>query len=160
MTKQKNKHIRKSITPTKRAKRGQCLARPTWEELSPGTHNAVVAVIAGWEKGPRQDVKLWFINGAYSCWHKESEEDNWQDCPPSFTSDLNAMHEAEKTLPDAFYRRRYYQLLDAISGDQWNTIVATAEQRAEAFYMVMTRDWTADDFVHAMEQAHVVIKDV
>jgi len=58
---------------------------------------------------------------------------------PDYLCDLNAMHEAENTILDAiaFVRRRYYQNLDAITGDQWNTIVATAAQRAEAFCLTL-----------------------
>ena len=59
----------------------------------------------------------------------------WSEKPdfPDYLHDLNAMHKAEKIISDVFVRRRYYQHLDAITGDQWNTIVATAAQRAEAF---------------------------
>lgn len=153
--------IFQAVTPTTASfSRSRCLDRPGWKDLPSCMHNTVVAVVAGWEKGPARAGKPIFFMMAYSCWHRKTERDNWQDGPPAFTSDLNAMHEAEKTLPDAFHRRRYYQLLDVITGDQWSTIVATAEQRAEAFYMVMTKYWTAGDFVRAMEQAHVVIKGV
>jgi hypothetical protein len=58
---------------------------------------------------------------------------------PDYLNDLNAMHEAENTILGAiaFVRRRYYQNLDAITGDPWNTIVATAAQRAEAFALTL-----------------------
>ena len=56
---------------------------------------------------------------------------------PDYLNDLNAMHEAEMVIPDAFVRRRYYQVLDKITGDQWNTIVATAAQRAEALVLTL-----------------------
>ena len=59
---------------------------------------------------------------------------------PDYLNDLNAMHEAEKTLwkqgtsdYDPLARRRYYHTLDQLTGDQWDTITATATQRAEAF---------------------------
>lgn len=59
----------------------------------------------------------------------------WQNVGsfPDYLNDLNACHEMEKLLVDAFERRKYYQTLDEITGDQWATIVATAAQRCEAF---------------------------
>lgn len=60
---------------------------------------------------------------------------------PDYEEDLNAMHEAERVMwgelgtsdYDPVIRREYYRTLDAITGDQWETITATAAQRAEAF---------------------------
>ena len=59
----------------------------------------------------------------------------WQNVGsfPDYLNDLNACHEMEKSLADTFQRRNYYQTLDEITGDQWNTIGATATQRCEAF---------------------------
>ena len=64
----------------------------------------------------------------------------WIDVP-EYATDLNVMHEAEKIIDDPFVRRRYYQALDEITGNQWNTIVATAKQRATAFIRAMEENY-------------------
>ena len=64
---------------------------------------------------------------------------------PNYCRDLNACHEAEMRLflqgegeaGDPYVRRRYLHALDAITGDQWNTVSATARQRAEALVRVI-----------------------
>jgi len=94
-----------------------------------------VAELDGWEgrlvtvSGSKKPILLWF-NSKRNAANRES--------PPDYTHDLNAMHEAEKTITDVFVRRRYYQTLDQLTGDQWNTIVSTARQRTEAFVVVMS----------------------
>ena len=53
---------------------------------------------------------------------------------PYYPKDLDAIHEVVVTIihPDPFLRRRYLQALDEITGDQWNTVDATAAQRVQA----------------------------
>jgi|APGre2960657373_1045057.scaffolds.fasta_scaffold13756_4 hypothetical protein len=52
---------------------------------------------------------------------------------PDYVDDLNAVHIAEENLlTDPFDRRKYYQTLDEMTGDQWNTIVASARARSVA----------------------------
>jgi hypothetical protein len=47
--------------------------------------------------------------------------------------DLNAVHIAEENLlTDPYVRRKYYETLDKMTGDQWNTIVASARARSVA----------------------------
>ena len=57
-----------------------------------------------------------------------------RDCP-DYCTDLNAMHEAEKTLlqNDALLWHKYATYLDENYINQPYTIGATARQRAEAF---------------------------
>ena len=51
---------------------------------------------------------------------------------PSYTSDLNAMHEAEKVLTrDQVWH--YEKLLEDRTGLRWEAIHSTAAHRAEAF---------------------------
>jgi hypothetical protein len=55
--------------------------------------------------------------------------DGWSVNCPEFSTDLNAMHEAEKTLTSA-------QLLDYVAllfDATYEAVLATARQRAEAF---------------------------
>ena len=55
---------------------------------------------------------------------------------PDYCSDLNAMHEAEKTLTDDQREVFYPRNLGAWQSP-FNVIYATARQRAEAFLRVM-----------------------
>lgn len=62
-------------------------------------------------------------------------KDGKKDILPDYLNSLNAMREATVQVihGNAFRRRRFYQTLDEITHDQWDTIDATAAQRAEAF---------------------------
>lgn len=52
---------------------------------------------------------------------------------PDYVEDLNAVHIAEENLlTDPYVRRKYYETLDEMTGDQWNTIVAPARARSVA----------------------------
>ena len=57
---------------------------------------------------------------------------------PDYCNDLNAMHEAEKTLPESLqekYLDNLYSVCnqDSMYNDTWKMNRATAHQRAEAF---------------------------
>jgi len=111
-----------------------------------------VAELAGWEQGPTHSIKLGVFGTAtpMTLWHRKGEKDNWQDDPPDFPNDLNAMHEAE-TLITTFDQRQHYQfaMFDILSiaklrearvsevDTNWLFYHATARQRAEAFVKVM-----------------------
>lgn len=59
---------------------------------------------------------------------------HWK-CAKDYCNDLNAMHEAEKTLKTE-HRKRYIHHLegwDRNLGYEWDIATATARQRAEAF---------------------------
>jgi hypothetical protein len=61
------------------------------------------------------------------------------DCP-DYVNDLNAVHLAEENLlTDPFDRREYYQTLDEMTGDQWNTIVASARARSVALLKTLKK---------------------
>ena len=108
------------------------MTRKEWAALSPQLQWRRVALTAGW-----------FDLHADSWWgyygHHQEHSPDLRTEVPAYLEDLNAMHEAEKLITDAFVRRRYYQTLDEITGDQWNTIVATAAQRAEAFVLTVEK---------------------
>ena len=56
---------------------------------------------------------------------------------PDYLNDLNAMHEAEKTLFPA-HEAEWYHKLHTICGDSWRiALTATATQRAEAFGLTL-----------------------
>jgi hypothetical protein len=54
---------------------------------------------------------------------------------PDYCNDLNAMHEAEKTLSSAQLQREYADILDDGNGGHF----ATALQRAEAFLKIIRK---------------------
>jgi len=106
-----------------------------------------VAELGGWERGPKEDIKiagLGILAAKGMCWHKKEEEDNWQDNPPDFPNDLNAMHKVEeKYLRTAVMRARYQENLCEVLRKEypkWTCTTywfATARQRAEAFVLTM-----------------------
>ena len=52
---------------------------------------------------------------------------------PNYLNDLNAMHEAEKTLTDKTHEEFRLNLYDVIGDDSRLIVSSTASQRAEAF---------------------------
>jgi hypothetical protein len=85
---------------------------------------------------------------SYTSWTCELPEYRWihdtaHSHPISWpTEGLFVCHEAEKTITDPFLRRQYYQTLDSVTGDQWNSVVATWDQRLEA----LCRVWYPERF--------------
>jgi hypothetical protein len=62
---------------------------------------------------------------------------------PNYLEDLNAMHEAEKTLTPTQRIQYADKLPEDFSGDFWaDAVFATAAQRAEAFLRTLNL-WTA-----------------
>jgi len=101
-----------------------------------------VAELSGWERGPKETFSLgkFGIVPAMSAWHPKSSKDDWQDLPPDFSHDLNAMYGAVKGLSKA-------QLKVFVAVLRWTDtgylepegyINATVRQRAEAFVIAMT----------------------
>jgi hypothetical protein len=107
------------------------MTREQWKQMTPDQRRIKVAELCGWESFPLSD-------GCPNWWKRGKDERINSHYLPDYENDLNAMHEAEKTISEAFLRRRYYQYMDIITGDQWNTIVATAAQRAEAFAITLS----------------------
>ncbi len=103
--------------------------------MTPEQINIAIAEECGWSHKTIREYTYW--------WHEENNkslppnDDGMRSCP-NYHGDLNAMHEAVVFTihRDPNLRRIYYQTLDTITGDQWNTIDATAAQRAEAFLKV------------------------
>jgi len=111
-----------------------------------------VAELSGWERGPKKTFSLgkFGIVPAMSAWHPKSSKEDWQDFPPDFPNDLEAMHEAEAAIPDndgaqAAYHAALCKVTNwapvhcSISQAKANfdLIHATARARAEAFVMAM-----------------------
>lgn len=92
-----------------------------------------IAEICGWKQVPRRPLRCGFKFQDRHAFEKDGIYYGGLNSIPEYLSDLNAIHKAEKFITDGMIRRIYYQTLYEITGDQWNTIVATAAQRAEAF---------------------------
>lgn len=107
--------------------------------MTPAEQNIAIAEACGWK--------------AENCWHpcncldEYHSEGHWLDSElPSYTTDLNAMHEAEKVLSNKgeLVRQCYLDNLcittngesaemDGSYKEVWAMCHATAAQRAEAF---------------------------
>jgi hypothetical protein len=100
--------------------------------------NVAIAEACGWR--PRHHC-----NGFYREGH-----DGWIEQLPSYCSDLNAMHEAEKVLPYeklGDYLNRLVELTGYCDTKTWTQAnfdlnTATARQRAEAFLRTLGK-WEA-----------------
>lgn len=89
------------------------------------TKRIKIAEACGWQRHYNTDMQ-WRYDG--------DGPDDWivEDELPDYFHDLNAMHEAEKTLTDE-QKGEYINQLSSICGDTMWFIHATAAQRAEAF---------------------------
>jgi hypothetical protein len=109
------------------------MTREQWAKLTDEEKRIKVAELCGWKRGAKRDRggHYWAMPG----WYPQC---TWvEDSMPDYLNDLNAMHEAEKTIHDD-YRDMYADYLVEISGFHplgvWST---TARQRAEAFVLTM-----------------------
>ncbi len=83
--------------------------------------NAAIAKSCGWK-------------GNLIC--RDLNGDLWPSDLPNYCNDLNAMHEAEKTLTGLNRHAFCDMLLDTVADSPdhlWEVLTATARQRAEAF---------------------------
>ena len=118
--------------------------------------NVAIAKACGWYLATREEVKYpgQYPNGAW----KHPDRGRWlfraEDRGkvaggfPCYTTDLNAMHEAEKTLTSTEQQNRYQAEIAEITwgceetGHRqvvFNQLTATARQRAEAFYLTVCK---------------------
>lgn len=100
--------------------------------MTPQQINKRIALACGWKH-----LGKTFANGVlyYDAW--ESQEGTLYTYPPNYHGDLNAMHEAEKTIRDRItYTVTLYEIArrDYEIATEWSSLIhATAAQRAEAF---------------------------
>lgn len=99
--------------------------------MTPGEMDRAIAEHLGWEFIPCRDDGFGRATG-----------ESWRDpdgdigpFPPDYSTDLDAMHEAEKTLTDEDFEQHYGPFLGAAAHARSRRalICATAAQRAEAF---------------------------
>lgn len=96
--------------------------------------NIAIAEACGWQKVDELNSSLHH----FRCWVEPGtgRKQHWKFrvSPPSYTTDLNAMHEAEKVLTAEQFQDYDIELTDQYVLHQSNNpIHATARQRAEAF---------------------------
>ena len=105
-----------------------------------------VAELCGWGRRPSKHPQgtggQWpWVNSAHECL---CVYDDWN--LPSYPRDLNAMHEAEKMIPDLKWDAYFgYVTQDGYwsseaSDASYALLTATARQRAEAFVLVMQNE--------------------
>ena len=70
---------------------------------------------------------------AIALWVRPNGMDHETEFIPDYLHDLNAMHEAEKTLTDKAHEEFRLNLYDVIGDDSRLIVSSTAAERAEAF---------------------------
>jgi len=108
--------------------------------------NIAIAESLGWSIFHRND------KGEIKSW-KHPDGSIWQEpwVPLRFTEDLNAIHEAEKSITDPRKMLDYFNHLSRYNDpdarsiqDSFNIITATAAQRAEAYLRTIGK-WNEKD---------------
>jgi len=94
--------------------------------MTPENQRIAIAEACGWYDLVKQDVSL------FGKLEPESQKTFELDVP-DYLDDLNAMHEAEKTLGDPQLWEEYGDNLERAMGEVGWIYHATASQRAEAF---------------------------
>jgi hypothetical protein len=89
--------------------------------------NIAIAEACGWNPPPEGMGNMTHGGGKFM------SSEKWRKSHlPNYCNDLNAMHEAEKTLSEEV-RNHYIDLLGDIYLNSWEFATATSMQRAEAF---------------------------
>ena len=98
--------------------------------MNPEQQRIAIAEACGWKNVDAGAGRVW----GFTTRHKgtPSESDVCVDIP-NYLNDLNAMHEAEKTLTDKAHEEFRLNLYDLIRDDSRLIVSSTATQRAEAF---------------------------
>jgi len=125
--------------------------RKQWKKLTPDEQRIHIAELCGWEKGPKNSISL----GAFghmtpmTCWHLKGIKGDWQDSPPNYLNDLNAMHKAEQNshIFKSWRGKKCWMENMHIccdlgrqpesEPDRIHALIATASQRAEAFVVTL-----------------------
>jgi hypothetical protein len=84
--------------------------------------NIAIAEACGWYEEDNESEICWTRDELTYCLH--------EDELPDYCNDLNAMHEAEKTL-NSEQLHDYYENLELVNG--WEYPSSTARQRSEEF---------------------------
>lgn len=121
-----------------------------WDKLTPYEQRIEVAECANWERGPKEDIRiggLGIIAAKNKCWHPKDSENEWQDDPPDFINDLNAIYEAVNELSEREYNiwcDILWNLCENACG-KTGAINATAAQRSKALVLTFGRNKKEDE---------------
>lgn len=97
--------------------------------MTPEAQRIAIAEACGWTDVSREHPESSIIVGL-----KPNKGIRWGI--PDYLNDLNAMHEAEKTLSDL--RHVWDRYCDLLGGSLYHCAHATAAQRAEAFLRTLS----------------------
>ena len=121
------------------------MTREQWAEMSSIEKRTLIAKLCGWTEVQPQEVGHYCVGCGYDC---KGLRGMPPKAPiaigvPDYLNDLNAMHQAEQMLIKRDNYLSYEYTLADICGNgavpQFETIHATAEQKAEAFALTMSR---------------------
>ena len=103
--------------------------------MNPEHQRIAIAEACGWTAKEDKDGFWRAVDASGNMTHElwMSERNVWSAGIPDFLHDLNAMHEAEKTLTDKAHEEFRLNLYDVIGDDSRLIVSSTASQRAEAF---------------------------
>ena len=103
--------------------------------MNPEQQRVAIAEACGWTA--REDIENFWraVDASGNMTHElwMSERNVWSAGIPNYLNDLNAMHEAEKTLTDKAHEEFRLNLYDVIGDDSRLIVSSTSTQRAEAF---------------------------
>ena len=103
--------------------------------MTPEQQRIAIAEACGWTA--REDIENFWraVDASGNMTHElwMSERNVWSAGIPNYLNDLNAMHDAEKTLTDKAHEEFRLNLYDLIRDDSRLIVSSTASQRAEAF---------------------------
>jgi len=107
--------------------------------MNPEKQRRTILEACGWTAKEDKDG-LWRAvdpsgNMSYTLW--VSEMNVWSAGMPDVLEDLNAMHEAEKTLTDKAHEEFRLNLYEVLGDDSRLIVSSTAAQRAEAFLLTI-----------------------
>lgn len=123
----------------------------THDTMNPEEQDIAIFESLGWKYLPpvKRDSSFIVRPENLPRW-KKGREIAYKDDIPSYGTDLNAMHEAEKSLPSSLTQKYWWSLCDVTGLDQYEayrdpllTVSATAPQRREAFLRTIEK-WVTE----------------
>ena len=107
--------------------------------MNPEQQRIAIAEACGWFAREDKDGFWRAVDASGNMTHElwMSERNVWSAGIPDYLNDLNAMHEAEKTLTDKAHEEFRLNLYDVIGDDSRLIVSSTAAQRAEAFLLTI-----------------------
>jgi hypothetical protein len=100
--------------------------------------NIAIAEACGWRIAERVSPEA--KEDATACWIRPNGDEWQEESLPDYCNDLNAMHEAEKTL-NYIRAAEYARILTSIAWQSEQPVfapmTATARERAEAFWRTL-----------------------